>query len=75
VGVLVRGRGASIGGGEERVSWMELRVLAMCSSRARQSKVRYLVVTSGTIMDEECVKAADEHGIVFALTSLRLFYR
>ncbi|KIK04971.1 hypothetical protein K443DRAFT_4164 [Laccaria amethystina LaAM-08-1] len=57
LGVLVRGRGASIGGGEER------------------SKVRYLVVTSGTIMDEECVKAADEHGIVFALTSLRLFYR
>jgi phosphoribosylaminoimidazolecarboxamide formyltransferase/IMP cyclohydrolase len=50
---------------------MELRVSAMCSSRAPKSKVRYLAVPSGTVMDEECVKAANEHGIVFALTSLR----
>lgn len=42
--------------------------------RARKSGVRYLAVPSGSVMDEECVKAADEHGIVFAHTSLRLFH-
>ena len=42
--------------------------------RARRSGVRYLAAPSGSIMDEECVKAADEHGIVFAHTSLRLFH-
>lgn len=42
--------------------------------RARKSGVRYLAAPSGSVMDEECVKAADEHGIVFAHTSLRLFH-
>lgn len=42
--------------------------------RARKSGVKYLAAPSGSVMDEECVKAADEHGIVFAHTSLRLFH-
>ncbi|KAI1796713.1 bifunctional purine biosynthesis protein ade10 [Ganoderma leucocontextum] len=42
--------------------------------RARRSGVRYLAAPSGSVMDEECVKAADEHGIVFTHTSLRLFH-
>jgi phosphoribosylaminoimidazolecarboxamide formyltransferase/IMP cyclohydrolase len=41
---------------------------------AKRSGVRYLAVPSGSIMDAECIKAADEHGIVFAHTSLRLFH-
>ncbi|KAI0272415.1 AICARFT/IMPCHase bienzyme [Gloeopeniophorella convolvens] len=42
--------------------------------RARKSGVRYLAAPSGSVMDEECIKAADEHEIVFAHTSLRLFH-
>ncbi|RDB15961.1 Bifunctional purine biosynthesis protein ADE17 [Hypsizygus marmoreus] len=42
--------------------------------RARKSGVKYLAAPSGSVMDEECIKAADEHGIVFAHTSLRLFH-
>jgi len=42
--------------------------------RARKSGVRYLAAPSGSVMDEECIKAADEHGIVFAHTTLRLFH-
>ncbi|KAI0255722.1 AICARFT/IMPCHase bienzyme [Lactifluus subvellereus] len=42
--------------------------------RARKSGVRYLAAPSGSVMDEECIKAADEHGIVFAHTPLRLFH-
>jgi phosphoribosylaminoimidazolecarboxamide formyltransferase/IMP cyclohydrolase len=42
--------------------------------RTRKSGVRYLAAPSGSVMDEECVKAADEHGIVFAHTPLRLFH-
>ncbi|KAF8621881.1 hypothetical protein AX15_007437 [Amanita polypyramis BW_CC] len=42
--------------------------------RARRSGVRYLAAPSGSVMDAECIKAADEHGIVFAHTSLRLFH-
>ncbi|GJJ11451.1 Bifunctional purine biosynthesis protein ade10 [Clathrus columnatus] len=42
--------------------------------RAKKSGVRYLAAPSGSIMDEECIKAADEHQIVFAHTSLRLFH-
>jgi len=42
--------------------------------RARKSGVKYLAAPSGSDMDEECIKAADEHGIVFAHTSLRLFH-
>jgi len=42
--------------------------------RARKSGVRYLAAPSGSVMDEECIKAANEHGMVFAHTSLRLFH-
>ncbi|KAK0440970.1 bifunctional purine biosynthesis protein ade10 [Desarmillaria tabescens] len=42
--------------------------------RAKKSGVRYLAAPSGSVMDEECIKAADEHGLVFAHTSLRLFH-
>ncbi|CAL1715149.1 unnamed protein product [Somion occarium] len=42
--------------------------------RARRSGVKYLAAPSGSVMDAECIKAADEHDIVFAHTSLRLFH-
>ncbi|KAI5121859.1 hypothetical protein M0805_001067 [Coniferiporia weirii] len=42
--------------------------------RARKSGVKYLAAPSGSVMDAECIKAADEHGIVFAHTKLRLFH-
>ena len=42
--------------------------------RARKSGVKYLAAPSGSVMDAECIKAADEHGIVLAHTSLRLFH-
>jgi len=42
--------------------------------RARKSGVRYLAAPSGSVMDEECIKAGDEYGIVFAHTPLRLFH-
>lgn len=42
--------------------------------RARRSGVKYLAAPSGSVMDAECIKTADEHGIVFAHTNLRLFH-
>ena len=42
--------------------------------RARRSGVKYLAAPSGSVMDAECIKAADEHDIVFAHTNLRLFH-
>ncbi|KAJ7696050.1 bifunctional purine biosynthesis protein ade10 [Mycena rosella] len=42
--------------------------------RARKSGVKYLAAPSGSVMDAECIKAANEHGIVFAHTTLRLFH-
>lgn len=42
--------------------------------RARKSGVRYLAAPSGSVMDAECIKAADELGMVFAHTNLRLFH-
>lgn len=42
--------------------------------RARKSGVKYLAAPSGSVMDAECIKAADEHGIVFTHTTLRLFH-
>ncbi|KAG6902028.1 bifunctional phosphoribosylaminoimidazolecarboxamide formyltransferase/IMP cyclohydrolase [Termitomyces sp. Mi166 len=42
--------------------------------RAKKSGVKYLAAPSGSVMDGECIKAADEHGIVFVHTSLRLFH-
>lgn len=70
---------------EEREAHMKELEDVACSSdaffpfpdnvhRARRSGVRYLAAPGGSVMDEECVKAADEHGIVFAHTNLRLFH-
>jgi phosphoribosylaminoimidazolecarboxamide formyltransferase/IMP cyclohydrolase len=42
--------------------------------RARKSGVKYLAAPSGSVMDKECITAANEHSIVFAHTSLRLFH-
>ncbi|EKM50096.1 uncharacterized protein PHACADRAFT_178720 [Phanerochaete carnosa HHB-10118-sp] len=42
--------------------------------RAFRSGAKYLAAPSGSVMDEECIKAADEHDIVFAHTNLRLFH-
>ncbi|KAF8328400.1 bifunctional purine biosynthesis protein ade10 [Cantharellus anzutake] len=42
--------------------------------RAAKSGVRYLVAPRGSVMDAECIGAADEHQIVFAHTDLRLFH-
>lgn len=42
--------------------------------RAQRSGVRYVAAPSGSVMDTECIKAADEHGMVFAHTTLRLFH-
>ncbi|KAF5351529.1 hypothetical protein D9758_007231 [Tetrapyrgos nigripes] len=69
----------------ERKEWANKLDGVACSSdaffpfpdnvhRARKSGVKYLAAPSGSVMDEECIKAADEHGIVFAHTSLRLFH-
>jgi phosphoribosylaminoimidazolecarboxamide formyltransferase/IMP cyclohydrolase len=70
---------------EERKEWMGRLDDVSCSSdaffpfadnvhRARRSGVRYVAAPSGSVMDEECIKAADEHGMVFAHTNLRLFH-
>ncbi|KAK7031682.1 bifunctional purine biosynthesis protein ade17 [Favolaschia claudopus] len=72
-------------GTQEKTEWAAQLDGVSCSSdaffpfadnvhRARKSGVRYLAAPSGSVMDEECVKAADEHGIVFAHTTLRLFH-
>ncbi|KAI6001228.1 bifunctional purine biosynthesis protein ade10 [Pisolithus albus] len=70
---------------EERKEWAAKLDGVACSSdaffpfpdnvhRARKSGVRYLAAPSGSVMDEECIKAADEHNMVFCHTSLRLFH-
>ncbi|KAF8799247.1 AICARFT/IMPCHase bienzyme [Phlegmacium glaucopus] len=70
---------------EEKKEWASKLDGVACSSdaffpfpdnvhRARKSGVKYLAAPSGSVMDEECIKAADEHEIVFAHTSLRLFH-
>ena len=71
---------------EEKKEWASKLDGVACSSdafftfpdnvhRARKSGVtKYLAAPSGSVMDEECIKAADKHGIVFAHTSLRLFH-
>jgi phosphoribosylaminoimidazolecarboxamide formyltransferase/IMP cyclohydrolase len=43
--------------------------------RARKSGVQYLAAPSGSIMDAECIKTADEYDMVFAHTNLRLVSR
>ncbi|WVF68094.1 phosphoribosylaminoimidazolecarboxamide formyltransferase/IMP cyclohydrolase [Kwoniella sp. CBS 6097] len=40
--------------------------------RARRSGATYLAAPSGSIMDAECIKAADESDLVFCHTNLRL---
>lgn len=42
--------------------------------RARKSGATYLAAPSGSIMDAECIKAADEMDMVFVHTNLRLFH-
>lgn len=70
---------------EERKEWASKLDGVACSSdaffpfpdnvhRAKKSGVKYLTAASGSVMDAECIKAADEHDIVFAHTSLRLFH-
>jgi len=70
---------------QERREWVGKLDGVACSSdaffpfpdnvhRARKSGVRYLAAPSGSVMDGECIKAANEHGMVFAHTSLRLFH-
>ncbi|KAJ6457423.1 bifunctional purine biosynthesis protein ade10 [Mycena vitilis] len=70
---------------QEKAEWAAQLDGVACSSdaffpfadnvhRARKSGVRYLAAPSGSVMDAECIKAADEHGIVFAHTTLRLFH-
>ena len=70
---------------EEKKAWAQKLDGVSCSSdaffpfpdnvhRARKSGVKYLAAPNGSVMDEECIKAADEHGMVFAHTTLRLFH-
>ncbi|BEI80568.1 hypothetical protein CcaverHIS002_0110970 [Cutaneotrichosporon cavernicola] len=42
--------------------------------RAHRSGAQYIGAPSGSIMDAECVKTADEYGMVYAHTNLRLFH-
>ncbi|KAH8832864.1 bifunctional purine biosynthesis protein ade10 [Flagelloscypha sp. PMI_526] len=42
--------------------------------RARRSGVKYLSAPGGSVMDDACVKVADEYGMVVARTELRLFH-
>jgi phosphoribosylaminoimidazolecarboxamide formyltransferase/IMP cyclohydrolase len=69
----------------ERKEWLAKLDGVACSSdaffpfpdnvhRARRSGVRYLAAPSGSVMDEACIQAANEHNMVFAHTSLRLFH-
>jgi phosphoribosylaminoimidazolecarboxamide formyltransferase/IMP cyclohydrolase len=43
--------------------------------RVRKSGVQFLAAPGGSIMDAECIKTADNYGIVFAHTDLRLVSR
>lgn len=43
--------------------------------RARRSGAQYIGAPNGSIMDDECVKTADEYGMVYAHTNLRLVSR
>jgi phosphoribosylaminoimidazolecarboxamide formyltransferase/IMP cyclohydrolase len=42
--------------------------------RAKKSGVKYLAAPGGSVMDQECIKAADEHSMIYAFTPLRLFH-
>ncbi|XP_006462186.1 hypothetical protein AGABI2DRAFT_223433 [Agaricus bisporus var. bisporus H97] len=69
----------------EKKEWLKKLDGVACSSdaffpfpdnvyRAGKSGVKYLCAPGGSIMDQECIKAADELGMVFAHTELRLFH-
>jgi phosphoribosylaminoimidazolecarboxamide formyltransferase / IMP cyclohydrolase len=70
---------------EDRKEWAAKLKGVACSSdaffpfpdnvfRAKKSGVTYLAAPNGSVMDSECIKAADEEGIVFIHTNLRLFH-
>ena len=70
---------------EERAEHASKLIDVACSSdaffpfpdnvhRVHKSGVKYLAAPSGSVMDAECIGAADEHQIVFAHTNLRLFH-
>lgn len=72
-------------GDSEKKEWLKKLQGVVCSSdaffpfsdnvhRAARSGVTYLAAASGSVMDQECIRAADEHGMVFAHTNLRLFH-
>ncbi|KAL7421310.1 bifunctional phosphoribosylaminoimidazolecarboxamide formyltransferase/IMP cyclohydrolase [Cryptotrichosporon argae] len=42
--------------------------------RARRSGATFIAAPSGSIMDDECVRTADEYGLVYVHTNLRLFH-
>ena len=69
----------------ERKDWAAKLDRVACSSdaffpfpdnvyRAKKSGVKYLAAPSGSVMDTECIQTADELGMVFAHTALRLFH-
>lgn len=39
-----------------------------------QSGVEFIASPAGSVADEVCIKAADEHGMTMVLTDLRLFH-
>jgi len=72
-------------GDAEKKEWLKKLQGVVCSSdaffpfsdnvhRAARSGVTYLAAASGSVMDQECIRAADEHGMVFSHTNLRLFH-
>ena len=69
---------------EERVEWLkQYQGVALSSDaffpfrdnldRAARSSVRYVAQAGGSKRDEDVVAAANEHGMVMAMTGLRLF--
>lgn len=42
--------------------------------RARRSGAEYVAAPRGSVMDEECVKVADEYGMVVVDVGVRLFH-
>jgi len=68
---------------EERESHLSALSGVVCSSdaffpfpdnvyRAKRSGATYLAAPSGSVMDEECINAADQGQMVFCHTNLRL---
>ncbi|KAL1733359.1 cytidine deaminase-like protein [Schizophyllum commune] len=69
----------------EKKAWAAQLAGVACSSdaffpfpdnvhRARKSGVAYLAAPGGSVMDAECIKAADGYGMVVCRTALRLFH-